>query len=448
MLLFFLLPSYLIRFKAGVPMTLLEAMILIVASSWAWQNRGELIDGIRRTSKLGLDNRKRVAYPFGVEAVLALVVALVAVGVSGWSVQAFGIWKAYFFEPALLYLVTVNVIGRSERPLGKKLALVIWPLALSALAVSLFAAYQKITGQFIANPMWAAPATRRAVSFFGYPNAVGLYVESIIFLALGLFIFARQCAGRICFRNRLILLLTVGLSLFAIVFAKSVGAALGVAAGFSAFALLYSRASRRAALVLLGLGLLAAALVQPLRHEALEYATLNDFSGQVRRSQWRETWAMLKDDGRWLWGSGLSSYQAAVKPYHKDGIFIEDYDDPDSHRKLVFNADYRTAHWQPLEIYMYPHNIVLNFWTELGLAGLLLFAWIIAKYFRIWILEFRIWKNRIELPLLVGLAAAMVALLVHGLVDVPYFKNDLSAIFWLLLALLSIIRLERLAKQP
>ena len=29
----------------------------------------------------------------------------------------------------------------------------------------------------------------------------------------------------------------------------------------------------------------------------------------------------------------------------------------------------------------------------------------------------------------------MVVLLVHGLVDTPYFKNDLSVLFWLIIGL-------------
>jgi len=37
--------------------------------------------------------------------------------------------------------------------------------------------------------------------------------------------------------------------------------------------------------------------------------------------------------------------------------------------------------------------------------------------------------------LLLGLGGAMVVLLVHGLVDTPYFKNDLSVLFWLIIGL-------------
>jgi hypothetical protein len=29
----------------------------------------------------------------------------------------------------------------------------------------------------------------------------------------------------------------------------------------------------------------------------------------------------------------------------------------------------------------------------------------------------------------------IIAILVHGLVDVPYFKNDLAVLFWMLIAL-------------
>jgi len=34
-----------------------------------------------------------------------------------------------------------------------------------------------------------------------------------------------------------------------------------------------------------------------------------------------------------------------------------------------------------------------------------------------------------------ALGAAMIVLLVHGLVDTPYFKNDLSVLFWLIIGL-------------
>jgi len=37
------------------------------------------------------------------------------------------------------------------------------------------------------------------------------------------------------------------------------------------------------------------------------------------------------------------------------------------------------------------------------------------------------------------LLSAMVVIVVHGLVDVPYFKNDLAVMFWALIALMSLV---------
>ena len=52
----------------------------------------------------------------------------------------------------------------------------------------------------------------------------------------------------------------------------------------------------------------------------------------------------------------------------------------------------------------------------------------------------------IYVPVLWGVGAAFVMILVHGLVDSPYWKNDLSLEFWLLAAL-EMVALRALA-QP
>jgi len=232
--------------------------------------------------------------------------------------------------------------------------------------------------------------------------------------------------------------LTIILSVLSIYFAKSKGALLGVAVGFIVFGLLAGKKIRYAAviaLILIGLGV---TVYQPARNLARENLTFANKSGQIRRAGWADAWKMLKD-GRLITGAGLANYQATVAPYHTEGIFIKDFSDPDAQRKLVFNQAYRTARWQPLEIYLYPHNIILNFWSELGLAGLLLFIWIIIKYFWLGVLNLRAQKNQY---IVWGLLGAMAAIIVHGVVDVPYFKNDLAVMFWLLVALMSLINLN------
>lgn len=488
MLLLFLLPAYLVRFKAGIPLTLLEVMIWVVFFAWLIPNLSGLKKNLSESFKSRKEQDKlRLDYYFKWEMILLLIISFISVGVVGFSNEALGIWKAYFFEPILLFVVVFNVFGKNglnessgSLSLKRIFSKIILPLSFSAFFISIIAVYQKITGQFIPNPLWSAEATRRVTSVFGYPNAVGLYLEAIILLMVGYLSFTiarrtpdsirgmtRQSQAdpdkQVIARNKvssdqpeiatlrchsvrndrvkiIFLSAVIILSMLSIIFAKSVGASLGVGIGLILFALLSGRRIRWMTIGVLLIAVISIASYQPARHEALKYLTLNDFSGQVRKAQWRETWEMLKTDNHWLWGSGLSGYQEAIKPFHQEGIFVKDYDDPAAQRKLVFNEAYRKAHWQPLEIYMYPHNIILNFWTELGLAGLLLFVWIVLRFYY---LGFKIYFKIESLNkngfILAGVITAMTAMIIHGLVDVPYFKNDLSVIFWILIAMMELI---------
>jgi len=519
------LSAYLIRFNIfGLPSTLLEVMIWAVFLSWFIKSRGYIIENLKlsRFARSGVA-RKINRYPFDWEMTLLLLIALAAAGVAGFNSGSLGIWKAYLFEPVMLFIVVFNIMARKppypplqggQNSLVRGVELILWPLAVSALAVSIFAVYQKITGQFIDNPAWAVEGARRVVSFFGYPNAVGLYLGPIVLVMIGwlssvvarssLFLSSsgeRQrdpgiqkgeeknnldCSSVptsglrkkiVCLRGNdkeegvaqsgkfkiIFISLTTILSLFAIYFAKSKGALMGVAAGLIVFGLLAGRKVRLATiifLILIGVGI---AFYQPARNLAVENITLTNLSGQIRKAGWSDAWQMLKH-GRLITGAGLTNFQTAVAPYHTEGIFFKDPNDPDAQRKLVFNAAYRTAHWQPLEIYLYPHNIILNFWSELGLAGLLLFIWIIGKYF--WqgisnlviaasepqsrnMNEAKIWipgqarNDRKEWKFLnIGLICTMVVIIVHGIVDVPYFKNDLAVMFWLFVAMMSLVKLK------
>ena len=74
-----------------------------------------------------------------------------------------------------------------------------------------------------------------------------------------------------------------------------------------------------------------------------------------------------------------------------------------------------------MEVFQYPHNILLNIWSETGLLGLIAFSCILIT-----------WVRRGSGPRTTDLILPILtALLVHGLVDVPYFKNDLAVAFWL-----------------
>ena len=154
---------------------------------------------------------------------------------------------------------------------------------------------------------------------------------------------------------------------------------------------------------------------------------------------------MMKNGGRWFFGTGLSGYQESIKPYHQAGIFFNFDRDPDFRKKLVlFNEKYKAKHWQPVEIYMYPHNLILNFWTEMGVIGVLAFILLVGSFFRAGykMLVSDKLNDRKEKYIVLGLLGAMIVLAVHGMVDVPFFKNDLSVIFFFFLGAMGIFKIS------
>lgn len=82
----------------------------------------------------------------------------------------------------------------------------------------------------------------------------------------------------------------------------------------------------------------------------------------------------------------------------------------------------------------HPHNILLDFATRLGLAGLIAGGLLITTYIRnLWRLPQQLdarWR-----PFAIAAAGALAQMIAHGLVDHSFFLVDLAYVFLLLLGL-------------
>lgn len=397
------LPAYLIRFNAvGVPMTLLEGMILILFVIWLIKEKVNLNPLIwLKNIKAGqLNNEANNAVPkiLRLPIILLLIASTIAVFVSPDFESAAGIWKAYFIEPLMLLLIFVYNIKTTQ-----EIKNVIRCLGVTALAIGIFAVIQKLTGALIFNPFWAAEETRRVTTFFGYPNANALFLLPIIFLTLSNLLTEKRAL------LKLFNLAVIILSLLAIVWTGSTGALIGLAAGLIASLIFYKK-TRLLTLLAVGSVVLIMALTPVIQNKISQSLYLasqtklplvpSDLA--IRTQQWRETLAMLFD--RPLLGAGLAGYQTLVAPYHVN---------------------------KHIEIYLYPHNFFLNFWTETGSLGLIAMIWLLFIFF----------KLAAKQPglLTFSVISAMIGLLVYGLVDVPYFKNDLAIQFWIIIGMVIIL---------
>jgi len=419
-----LLPTYLIRFQLfNIPLTLLEGMVWLLFIIWLvklYLNKRlslAFTQWIKNKFKPEAEQVESTNYNLIPTAlrwpmILFLISATLALILSPHFLPAAGIWKAYFLEPLMFLMVFIFYI-KKESSLNKTIT----SLAVLSLIIGSYALIQKLTGWNIPNIDWYLPETRRITTFFGYPNANGLLLAPI-----GVLLFSSLWLKE---KVWLKIINTLGFitSILTIVWARSEGALIALAVGV--FIILLTKKKTSLIAVVLLLVSIGAVLLNPgLKTTVWEKITISDFSGQIRQSQWSETLDMLTDKP--LMGGGLANYQNAITPYHRSGLTIN-------------------KQWQPLEIFLYPHNFFLNFWTELGLLGLIAILWLLIA---IGILIYRLNKKKKWLPkykkkyisnLSLGLTAVFVTIIIHGLVDVPYFKNDLSILFWVFVGMVIVL---------
>lgn len=372
-----LLPSYLLRFKIGpLPTTVLEVVFGLIFLIW-------LIKYSREDWPILVETIKTHKFIF-ICVGLVFVASVSSIFISDMPIPSLGEWRAYFLEPIVFFLI---MVGRRKEIKSVDL---IWGLALSTLSISIYCIIQEFTGWGIATPEWTALATRRTTAFFSSPNAVGLYLAPIAILLLSV-VTSLRAEGNTKWNKVLSAILV--LSLIAVTFTKSRGAWIALTVSFVVFLFLigYKKIVISAVVSVVVIGLLIFA-VHPIKI---------DKSSQNRFVLWSYTSEFLtKSPKNFIFGTGIRQFFRKVqKPY--------------------YNV-------KQMERLIYPHNIFLNFWTEIGLVGMFAIIGILGYGFY---LANKIRKSDIIIG--AGLFCMLLALVIHGLVDVPYFKNDLSFLFWI-----------------
>lgn len=382
-----LLPTYLIRFelfnigKYPFPSTLLEVTFGLLFLVWLLKYSQQDWPRI-----LSVIKQHRL---FFIATVIFFLSSVVSIFVSDMVFYSLGEWRAYFLEPMILFLM---FLGRKET---FKMSYFIWALAVSTLSISVFSVVQKFIGWGIATPEWANEATRRVTAFYTSPNAVGLYLAPILMLMMaGVLGYREKIRGKSFWALLVILFLSLG----AIFFTKSQGAWIAVGAGV--LVLLFFIGYKKITIGLAIAGIIFSLVVPSMREAVL----FKDQANKNRLRLWGYSWTFLKQNPKnFVLGTGVRQFFRKVqKPYYDKKV---------------------------MERLIYPHNIFLNFWTEIGLFGMLAIVFVLgyATY-----LSNKIRKNNKMIG--AGLLAMITALVVHGLVDVPYFKNDLAFLFWVLIA--------------
>ncbi len=384
-----LLPVYLLRAKLGpLPTTLLELLWLATVcgvtlkSGWHIWTQGWL-------------NAKS----WHLALALWCLATIVAIFVAPNHVAALGLWRAYILEPILYFILLLAFLNNE-----KDRNVVIKSLITVTTFIVAWSAIQFLTGHGIPHPWDTGFMTRRATGPFPFPNAAALFCAPIAALCFGLVLFWVSSSKSQATRYQLpatFLWLGFSSATLATLLAKSLSGSLAIL-GCVLFSLIIKRKTRWYAVAAALLGIVMILAVPTLRNTTFQTLSFHGWSGKVRLIMWQETWNMLKD--RPILGAGLGAYPTMFKPYH--------------------TATY-------IEIFQYPHDILLNLWSETGLLGILAFAWLVF----IWIKLSA--RPKFDATRFALCALPLIAILIHGIADVPYFKNDLAFMFWILAALAS-----------
>jgi O-antigen ligase len=372
-----LLPSYFFRYHLGpLPTTVLENLILVTAAIYAYA----LITERRMpTARSWLD----------IPIALLLVAGLVGIAVAPDHTRAVGIYRAYFIEAIAMYYIAVDVIRTRE-----DLRLV---LAIMAVGMSLFALGQ--VGRFAEAVASHSIEVDNGPAFLNTSaNAVAMFLEPALAFAVAFVLYGSGA------RQRWVALACSLLLFVAMLLTLSRASYLSMAALAVVLVVTLPNPRWRIAAIA-ALAVIALVVIElPIFSQRLGTFA---HSVQLRTSIYSQALKMLAQ--RPITGAGFSGFPVRVAPFRPGSQEIE----------------------------LYPHNLWLTTWSELGLLGLGAFA--VIFFGLLW----RGWRSvsRLDGAYLAaawGVVGTLVLYLVHGLFDSPYWKNDLSVEFWLVAAFATI----------
>jgi O-antigen ligase len=366
------LPLYVVRWKFGpVSTTLLELLVVATVALYLLGRRREGAFRINRT-------------PYDIPIVLLLLAGAIAVLVPPDRWHALGLYRAYFLEPIAMFYIAIDLLRSPGQIRPVVLGLGLGSSIFALLNVGAFFA-SFIQGTFVLG----SPPT----ALYTSGPEVAMYLEPPLALAAGFVLFAGQRKDRLLALGWMVLLVP------ALTLTLSRGAYFAIAVlALVAIATSRARVPLAAALVVVVIGLLQVPLIQ--RRLAGQF-NLSDSATTIRGrlSIFSDTISMLREHP--IFGTGLGGYHYLFR-----GTIPE----------------------------IYPHDMWLTFWVEVGLLGMVAFAVIFFG------LLYRGWRAYAHASgffraLLWGVAGSLVLWGVHGLVDSPYWKNDMSLEFWILAAL-------------
>lgn len=387
------LPAYVIRVHvAGIPTNALELLVAGVAISVLFQPD---------TWPLYVQSLKNIPTSIKIWIGLFFLATCVSTLISSHVLVSLGIVKGWILVP-LVYAALIY----GARPTAIQKQQLLDALIASASVVSLMALIMgRVDG--------------RLQAFYDTPNSLALYVAPVLAATLWQAEKDKQ--------RKSWLIAAAAIQVLALIGAQSVGAGLAV---FLSLCIGISAWLKKGKVQTLAV-LLVAALIGswifwqsgkiPYLLEPLKNPQTHN-SATVRLQLWSISWDLIKEHP--LVGIGLGQFEPA---YQQKLTAHLRACHPESDEGSISSAGFNCNRLVPEFVFRDPHNLVLSFWLNTGLLGLVSFISLNSMVLK------RIRRQQDSVHSAYFLI--LISYLAYGLVDTIYWKNDLSILWWAVIAI-------------
>jgi len=367
-----LLPAYLIKISIwNIPTNFLEILIVVLFLGWIWKKeyRRNLLEILR-------NNKKYI-----ICTLLILLGLLISTKVGGNYKVSLGIIKGWFVFPIIFMALSSSILKKEDKK-STFLALFV-----SAFLASLISLAYYFLGRITFDG--------RLQAFSNSPNYLAMYLAPGILIG---YFWAEEKISRRKFGSAFPIVLMLALIMFIIyhTFSYASWGALAISL-FLVFALRIKEHKKSLIIVLLIILFFSFQIGSKKLEDLVKMDERSSFSS--RMMIWNASKLIIKDN--WLWGIGPGNFQ---EKYLAEQKYVPAY------------LQWAVAH---------PHDLYLDFWLYSGIIGLISFLVLL-----VFMIRDLLRKERDFL----GIAALGIIfyILLHGIVDTTYFKNDLAVIFWMI----------------
>lgn len=366
-----ILPAYLMKTEIfGIPTNFLEVSVVILFVVWC------VTFIIKHRWGLAF-YRHRLFMP-----IMLFVIASIFTVIAYPEMRVFGVFKSWILVPLLF----VNMVYFELRDVVQREQL-LQSYLLSSLVLSLYAICQSVFGL-------TTTIDGRASSVFESANYLSLYIVPAIIFAV------------VSYKSSRWNLIIGAVLIITLFLTRSYAGWIAVFGSLILF--FFNRINRErffyvGGVVLLIGGLFLASEVDSDKFN--NFLVLDDRSSSaVRLEVWEVSTNALKEEP--LLGIGFDQFET----YYDENA-----------QEILGKVPFEN-------VMLHPHNIFLSFWLYSGVLGLIAFGWLVFLCMKKWLFYYRYYwvKNMVY----VG-GFMLLSVILQGLFDTPFWKNDLAFIFWL-----------------